>query len=84
MPARSTSGRSAKATSQVVKYTGPHDVKEITKAEWEAIDIDDQDGVEWNWRNDWAIPVDQFSETALNYCKNRDPNLKIIDAEASD
>ena len=56
----------------------------ITKADWKAIDIDDQDTVTWNWRNDWAVPVEEFSEVALNYAKNVDPNLKIIDAEASD
>ena len=66
-----------------MKYTGPYDVKIITEKDWKAIDIDDQGDVKWDWRNDWAVSVDQFSEVALNYCKNRDPNLKIID-KASD
>jgi hypothetical protein len=81
LPARS---KSTKSTSQAVKYTGTADDKVITKADWKAIDIDDQDTVTWSWRNDWAVPVDQFTEEALNYCKNVDGALKIIDVEASD
>ena len=83
MPARSSS-RSTKSTSKVVKYTGPHNAKTITKADWKAIDVKDQETVTWDWRNDWAISVKEFSEVALNYCKNLDPNLKIIDIERDD
>jgi hypothetical protein len=78
LPARSSS-------KKVVKYTGSSDAREISKEDWESIDIADQDGVVWDWRNDWAVPVSKFSETALNYVKNVDASgLKIIDAEASD
>jgi hypothetical protein len=83
LPARSSS--KSGATAQVVKYTGPSDERVITKADWETIDINDQDDVVWNWRNDWAVPVEDLSEVALNYVKNVDATgLKIIDAEASD
>jgi hypothetical protein len=78
LPARSSS-------KKVVKYTGPSDAREISKEDWETIEITDQNGVVWDWRNDWAVPVSEFSETALNYVKNVDTSgLKIIDAEASD
>ena len=70
-------------SKKVVKYTGSSDVRVITKAEWKAIDINDQDTVVWNWRNDWAVPISDLSETAINYAKNIDPELKIIDASAS-
>ena len=82
MPRRSSSG-SSRTTLKVVKYIGPYDVKIITEKDWKAIEIDDQGDVKWDWRNDWAVPVEEFSEVALNYCKNQDPNLKIID-KASD
>lgn len=77
MPARSSS-------KKVVKYTGLSDVREISKASWEAIGIDDQETVVWNWKNDWAVPVADLSEGALNYAKNVDDELKIIDADGGD
>jgi hypothetical protein len=76
LPARSSS-------KKVVKYTGLSDVRVITKDDWKAIDIDDQETVVWNWKNDWAVPVADLSEGALNYAKNVDDELKIIDAEGS-
>lgn len=80
MPARSSSKKSDK----IVKYTGTSDVRAISKADWKAIGIDDQEGVVWDWRNDWAVPVSDLSEGALNYVKNvDDTGLKIIDAEAN-
>jgi hypothetical protein len=78
LPARSSSKKA------VVKYTGQSDVRVITKRDWKAIDIDDQDTVVWNWRNDWAVPVTDLSEEALNYVKNVDEELKIIDAGSVD
>jgi len=82
LPARS-SGRSTKSTPKVVKYVGPCDEKIITEEDWQKIDIDDQGYVKWWWKNDWVVPVEEFTEEALNYCKNLDPNLKITD-KASD
>jgi predicted sulfurtransferase len=76
LPARSSS-------KKVVKYTGMSDVRVVEKNDWKAIGIDDQDTVVWDWRNDWAVPVGDLSEGALNYAKNVDDELKIIDAEGS-
>jgi hypothetical protein len=77
LPARSSS-------KKVVKYTGSSDERLISEDDWKTIDIDDQGTVVWNWRNDWAVPVSEFSETALNYIKNVDASgLKIIDAGGS-
>ena len=83
MPARSARKSTRSSAKTVVKYVGPYDEKIITEKDWKAIEIDDQGEVKWWWKNDWAVPVEDFTEEALNYCKNLDPNLKIID-KASD
>lgn len=77
--------RSSSSAKKVVKYTGQHEVRTITKDDWKAIDIDDQNTVTWSWRNDWSVPIEDLSETAVNYIKNLDTTgLKIIDVKASD
>jgi predicted sulfurtransferase len=67
--------------AQVVKYTGRSDVRVITKEEWQSIDISDQDTVKWDWKNDWEVPVGDLSQGALNYAKNKDPELSIMDSD---
>jgi ABC-type transporter Mla MlaB component len=51
----------------------------ISRADWEAIKINDQGDVVWSWRNNWTVKVDQLSEVALNYIANVDTSgLKIL------
>lgn len=54
-------------------------VRLIRKEHWESIGIFDQGGVEWNASNNFMLPVEMFTEKALDYLRNRDDGFKIIE-----
>lgn len=51
----------------------------IRKEQWESIGIFDQSGVEWNATNNFMLPVEMFTEKALDYLEHRDDGFKIVE-----
>lgn len=68
------------ASSKVVKYVGTADIREIDVAGWKNADVEDQKKMVWNKRNNWAISVEEFSESALVYLDEIDDGFVIMDA----
>lgn len=68
--------KAAPAAEKDVKYTGEAGVREITKAQWKAAGVEDQDTTIWNAENDYSLPASQFTDRALEVLK-RDPNLNL-------
>lgn len=70
---------------KVVKYEGPHGVREISAAAWRQAGVEDQKAVSWNPLNDWTVDASELNETALNYVKNVDQSgLKIAEVEVTE
>lgn len=59
-----------------VVYVGDAGTREISKADWRAAGVEDQETVTWNADNEYRVPADQFTEQALQVL-TRDRNLKI-------
>jgi hypothetical protein len=71
----------AKAAKQVTEYVqyvgGRATVREITRAQWARIDID-QDSAVWNRLNRHLIRKDFFCDEALDYLLNRDGDFRLV------
>ena len=50
----------------------------IRKEHWASIGIFDQEGVEWNESNHFRLPVEMFSDAAMNYLLNQDDGFEIV------
>lgn len=78
--ASATSGAESTTTKSDhthVKYTGHSTVRVISAGDWSSVGADEQKMTRWEQKNDWALPVDDFSAAALRYVE-RDPNLKLV------
>lgn len=68
-------------TQKAIKYTGGADVREITKAQWANIGVDDQDTVIWNTKNGFTVLEKDLSKKALAYFE-KDSGFQQVDVEA--
>jgi len=50
----------------------------IRRAHWESIGIYNQEGVEWNESNGFKLPVELFSNEAMNYLLKQDDGFEIV------
>lgn len=54
-----------KEPTNIVRYTGLVSERRISREDWEQAGVSDQDGVVWTKGTGNVIPIDQFSEKAL-------------------
>lgn len=59
-----------------VVYVGDAGTREITKAQWKGAGVENQDKTVWNDENGYSLPIDQFTDKALEVLK-RDRNIKV-------
>ena len=50
----------------------------IKRSDWESIGIFDQGSVEWNYDNNFLLPVEMFTDKALDYLEHRDDGFEIV------
>lgn len=82
MAEQSGEGNQAKPkTQKAIRYVGTADVREITKAQWANIGVDDQDTTVWDTKNDFTILEKDLSKKALAYFE-KDSGFKQVDVEA--
>jgi hypothetical protein len=58
-----------KEPTNIVRYTGLVSERRISREEWEQAGVLDQDGVAWT-KDANSVPIDQFSEEALQVLAN--------------
>lgn len=64
-------------SGRMVKYVaGTAHERVITKREWAAIDVDNETTV-WDASNRYALPVEDFSEGALEYLDKADAGFVV-------
>ena len=63
---------------RVVKYVGTADVRIISRADWDNVDVD-HDEVRWDKSNKWQIDASKFSDDALVYLDEDDDGFVIVD-----
>lgn len=68
----------APKTKKYVKYNGLGTRRVLSEADWERVSAKGQDAVEWNFSNNFKIPVSEFSTDALRYF-NIDDNFEIVE-----
>jgi hypothetical protein len=56
--------------TNVVRYTGLVSERRISREDWEQAGVSDQDGVVWTKDANNIVPIDQFSEEALQVLAN--------------
>ena len=61
---------------QEVKYNGIADLRTISKAEWEAINVTGQDAVEWRGIGA-SVPGAKFVDGAIDYFRT-DPEFDLV------
>jgi hypothetical protein len=67
---------------QVVAYVGTSGVvRIIPKASWDAAGVTDQEEVTWGPQNGWEVPIDKFSDAALTWIGEREPDLMVKTVE---
>lgn len=69
-------------SKQYVRYFPPTYFGErvIDEAAWKSIGVDDQKEVVWNEGNDFRLPIERFSEAALDYIdSDKEDGLEIVD-----
>lgn len=49
-----------------VKYGGISTVRSISKDEWEAAGVKDQEGTVWDASNGYSLPLSDFNDAALD------------------
>lgn len=62
-----------------IKYNGVGVVRNITSAEWRACGVRDQGDTQWNYLNNYRIPVSALSEAAIKYCLEVDGRFTKVD-----
>ena len=67
-PATSTT----KAAEAHVRYIGPASRRILTEDDWANVGAKGQKEVEWNFQNEFRVPISKFSENALNYLDSDD------------
>lgn len=73
--ASKTSSEPAKAEG-VVRYLGVATRRILTEEDWKNVGAEGQKGVEWNFQNEFRLPVSDFSKEALAYLK-KDNRFRI-------
>lgn len=68
-------------TVQMVKYVGKGSEKILTEKDFHANGIRDQKTVRWHNFNGYMVPVDVFSEAALQLVVAQ-PTLEIVEVDA--
>ena len=63
-----------------VKYIGPATSRVLSEEDWETVGAKGQKAVEWNFANQFKVPVGKFSENALNYLKDGDDRFIVVGA----
>lgn len=63
---------------RVVKYVGTADVRIISRADWDNVDVDHEE-VRWDRSNRWQIDASKFSDAALVYLDEDDDGFVIVD-----
>jgi len=48
-----------------VRYIGIYGIRQVTRAEWEAAGVVDQDTVQWNARNRWTVQGNKLNADAI-------------------
>ena len=56
----------------VIAYIGTSDVVEIDAAAWRQVDVGEQTKIVWNAGNRFQVPVEHFTDDALDYLENLD------------
>lgn len=67
--------------TQMVKYVGKGSEKVLTQKDFHANDITDQKGARWHNLNGYMVPVDHFSDAALQLVVAQ-PTLEIVEVDA--
>lgn len=65
-----------------VQYIGPATQRILSEEDWDTVGATDQKAVEWNFGNDFRIPVAEFTDKALQYLVHKDDRMIVIKAEA--
>lgn len=68
------------ASGKVVKYIGTADIRRISAADWRNAGVDEQLQIEWHRGNKFTVPVDQFTDDAMQYLES-DSGFAIVDAD---
>lgn len=66
--------------SKYAKYVGSGDVRRMTKAQWAAAGVVDQDTLSWTASNGYTVALDQVSEGA-RVVLSKDPGIIFTDEE---
>lgn len=78
-PAKAAS-KSADAPLKDVKYIGQASLRTISEAEWLELGIE-HEAVEWNFRNNFRVPVEELTDGARKYLLKTDGRFELVDAE---
>lgn len=68
------------ASGKVVKYIGTAQAREITRAQWKNIGVENQATVVWDASNKHTVSADDLTDKALDYINEEDDGLVIADA----
>lgn len=66
---------------EFVKYIGPSQVRMILPEEWAAAGVTDMGTVGWSAVNNWSVPVDSFTDKAMEVAIRPDPAFVVIGGE---
>lgn len=66
---------------EYVRYIGPSQTRLILADEWAAAGIPDMGSVEWSAANNFSVPVDRFTEDALDKAIRPDAGFVIVGGE---
>lgn len=58
---------SDESAEKFIAFKGHNGVRVISKEDWEAIGVKDQETSTWDKTNGWRIPSEEFNKRALNY-----------------
>ena len=82
-PAKARGSKSAEAPLQDVKYTGQASLRTISAQEWLQLGIE-HEAVEWNFHNNFRVPVEDLTDGAVAYLIKRDGRFELVDAEVEE
>lgn len=66
---------------EFVRYIGPSHTRVITADEWAAAGVPDMGSVEWSAVNGFSVPLERFTEKALQVAIYPDEGLVIVEGE---
>lgn len=73
-----TAAPKAKAPEAHVRYIGPASRRILTEEDWTNVGAKGQKEVEWNFQNEFRVPVSKFSENALDYLEMTDDRFIVV------